>query len=203
MNKSESKYYNTACLMNEALIALLEKKDFEYITVKEICDKAGVNRSTFYLHYETMSDLLEECSQYVLKNFYLQMQNTDAFNMANGKNHIEKSVREAQIDELYLETPKYLEPYLQFIKNNKRLFLTTLRRYKLFGWDVTYKFLYDCLFNPILDRYKVPENVKSYLVNFYIKGLIAIIEQWLTNDCKEDVTELIDVIKTCMNGRQQ
>lgn len=203
MNKSESKYYNTACLMNESLIALLEKKDFEYITVKEICDKAGVNRSTFYLHYETMTDLLEETSQFVLKNFYLQMQSADNFNMADGKNGIEKYIREAQIDELYLVTPKYLEPYLLFIRNNKRLFRTALRLYKLFGWDDTYKFLYDYLFNPILDRYKVLENVKSYLVNFYIKGLMAIIEQWLTNDCKEDVSELIDVIKTCMNGRQQ
>lgn len=36
MNKSESKYYHTACLMDEALLALLEKKDYGYITVKEI-----------------------------------------------------------------------------------------------------------------------------------------------------------------------
>lgn len=50
MNKFESKYFNTALLMNQALILLLEKKEFEYITVKEICEKAGVNRSTFYLH---------------------------------------------------------------------------------------------------------------------------------------------------------
>ena len=41
MNKSESKYYNTACLMDEAFILLLDKKDYEYITVKEICEKAG------------------------------------------------------------------------------------------------------------------------------------------------------------------
>ena len=51
MTKSESKYYNTALLMNQALIELLNKKDLKYITVKEICVKAGVNRSTFYLHY--------------------------------------------------------------------------------------------------------------------------------------------------------
>lgn len=30
------------------------------ITIKEICKKAGVNRSTFYLHYESIDDLLEE-----------------------------------------------------------------------------------------------------------------------------------------------
>ena len=35
MNKSESKYYNTALLMDEALLLLLEKKDYEFITVKE------------------------------------------------------------------------------------------------------------------------------------------------------------------------
>ena len=48
MNKSESKYYNTAVLMDEALLLLLETKDFDFITIKEICKKAGVNRSTFY-----------------------------------------------------------------------------------------------------------------------------------------------------------
>ena len=47
MNKSESKYFNTALRMDEALIALLEEKDLEYITVKEICHLSGLNRSTF------------------------------------------------------------------------------------------------------------------------------------------------------------
>ena len=60
MNKSESRYFATAARMGEAFLTLLAKKDFEYITVKEICEVAGVNRSTFYLHYETMSDLLSE-----------------------------------------------------------------------------------------------------------------------------------------------
>ena len=39
MNKSESKYFNTALLMNEALLLLLETKDYEFITVTEICKK--------------------------------------------------------------------------------------------------------------------------------------------------------------------
>ena len=34
MNKSESKYYNTAVLMDEALLLLLETKDFDFITIK-------------------------------------------------------------------------------------------------------------------------------------------------------------------------
>ena len=69
MNKSESKYFNTALHMNEALITLLEKKDLEYITVKEICQTAGVNRSTFYLHYESVSDLVNETVETINARF--------------------------------------------------------------------------------------------------------------------------------------
>ena len=69
MNKSESKYYNTALLMDEALLLLLEKKEYEFITVKEICEKAGVNRATFYLHYETIDDLLYEAIEMINKRF--------------------------------------------------------------------------------------------------------------------------------------
>ena len=65
MNKSESRYFATAARMDEAFLTLLAKKDFEYITVKEICEVAGVNRSTFYLHYETMSDLLSKVENLV------------------------------------------------------------------------------------------------------------------------------------------
>ena len=69
MNKSESKYFNTAVRFDKALLSLLEKKPFEYITISEICEKAEVNRSTFYLHYENTSDLLKETTAYVLDNF--------------------------------------------------------------------------------------------------------------------------------------
>ena len=69
MNKSESKYFNTALRMDEALITLLEEKDLEYITVKEICHQAGVNRSTFYLHYETIADLVSETLEMINQRF--------------------------------------------------------------------------------------------------------------------------------------
>ena len=88
MNKSESKYYNTALLMDEALLLLLEKKEYDFITVKEICQKAGVNRSTFYSHfndkYELFISLINNLKQELendlksieednLKDYYLKM----------------------------------------------------------------------------------------------------------------------------------
>ena len=82
MNRFESKYFNTASLMNESLLILLEKKELDYITVNEICKQAGVNRSTFYLHYESTNDLLEECIENMNKNFFNSFDETykDALN---------------------------------------------------------------------------------------------------------------------------
>lgn len=71
MNKSERKDFATAAKMDEAFLEILEKKDFAYITVKEICAAAGVNRSTFYLHYETLDDLLSESISHINERFRL------------------------------------------------------------------------------------------------------------------------------------
>ena len=69
MKKTDSKYFYTAELMNQALLALLEKKDLEFITVTEITKKAGVNRSTFYLHYDNIYELFEETIENLNKKF--------------------------------------------------------------------------------------------------------------------------------------
>ena len=114
MNKNKSKYFNTAILFDEALIQLLEKKDIEYITIKEICNKAGVNRSTFYLHYENINDLVEETMDYINKKFM------DYFN-EDTKKFIEK-IKNSELEELKLIEKKYLTPYLTFIKENKKIF---------------------------------------------------------------------------------
>ena len=108
MNKNESKYFNTAILFDEALLHLLEKKEVEYITISEICTKAGVNRSTFYLHYESMNDLIEETLEYINKKF------NDYFN-ENQEEFINK-IKILSLEELNLINEKYLTPYLNFIK---------------------------------------------------------------------------------------
>ena len=47
----------TKKLLTEAFIELLSVKKLNEITVKELCDKADVNRGTFYLHYQDIYDL--------------------------------------------------------------------------------------------------------------------------------------------------
>ena len=110
MNKSESKYFNTALLMNEALLLLLEKKDYEFIIVTEICQKAGVNRSTFYLHYLSIDDLLIETIDMINKKFHEAFDNKTL------------DVRTSTKEDLYLINDENLIPYLTLIKEYKHVY---------------------------------------------------------------------------------
>lgn len=44
-------------MLHEALLSLIVKKDYEAITVEDICESADVGRSTFYAHYTSKDDL--------------------------------------------------------------------------------------------------------------------------------------------------
>ena len=141
MEKKTSKYYETARLMDEALLALLEKKDFAFITIKEICAKAGVNRSTFYLHYENTSDLLAETISMIGDRFYESFQNRDAI------------LAEGAAGESFFITPDYLIPYLEFVKENKKIFSLIHKKPELFRSRKVFDRMYAELFSPILDKY--------------------------------------------------
>lgn len=49
-----------------AVIDLLLEKDCNKITVLELCKKADINKSTFYLHYKSMDDCLQRCFKVVM-----------------------------------------------------------------------------------------------------------------------------------------
>lgn len=190
MNKNESKYFNTAIKMDRAFLEILDRKEFSYITVKEICEKAGVNRSTFYLHYETIEDLLCESVEYLNEQFSSFM-NQDVENFS-------KRVESDSAAELYLITPEYLIPYLEYIKAHNRLFLTAIKNTKTLRLDNIYDKMFRLVFVPILDKYNVPVEQRHYIMAFYIQGIMAIISEWLKDDCKEDVEYIMGIIQQCV-----
>ena len=50
----------TKRILKESLLDLMAEKNISHISIKEICELADVNRSTFYAHYESPYDLLKE-----------------------------------------------------------------------------------------------------------------------------------------------
>ena len=190
MNKNESRYQSTAILFDEALINLLEHKDIDYITTKETCDKAGVNRSTFYLHYENISDLINECMEYVNQKFLSKFeQDTSSF--------IEK-INESELDELYLIKSDYLIPYLNFIKENKNIFKTTFLNPNGMQASKRMISLEKYVIFPIMKRYEIPEEKIKYILSFYLHGIVAIIKEWVKNDCYETIEEIENIIIECV-----
>ena len=168
MNGQESKYQYTASLMDEALLLLLEQKEFDAITVKEICQKAGVNRSTFYLHYESMNDLLEETVDMINERFKASL----------------SSVPAGDPSKVVLTSEKYLRPYLGFIKENMRAYKVIHQKDHLFNSQKTFESFYRSIFSPALTHFGVKESEKKYVFAFYTQGTVAIIGKWLEDNCR-------------------
>lgn len=51
--------------MKAAMLELMQKIPFEKITVKSICQRAGVNRGTFYSHYTDMEGMMNDLEDYL------------------------------------------------------------------------------------------------------------------------------------------
>ena len=193
MNKSESKYFHTALRMNEALIALLEQKDLEYITVKELCHQAGVNRSTFYLHYETIADLLTETLELINRRFlsYFPQREEEILE------HLGSRERE----DLVLVTRAYLLPYLRFIRDNKKVYRAAFRNPSTMQAHVRFGELKQRRLSPILERFEIPVAHRPYYIAYYVEGIIAVVKEWLRQDCADEVEMVADIIESCVRPK--
>ena len=192
MNKSESKYFNTAVKMNEALVTLLEKKDFHYITVSEICQTAGVNRSTFYLHYENTTDLLEETTSRMIQGFlaYFQVD----------RERIAARFSQCSLEELNYITEDYLHPYLSYIREKGRILSTALAHTQVFRFDSIYREMFEYIFDPILARFHYPEGDRKYVMRFYLNGVFSVVTEWFRNGCDKSIEDMVRIIRECVFG---
>ena len=58
--KEDLRVQRTKDAIRDAFKKLVSSIPYEKITVKQIADRAKINRNTFYLHYETIDDVLFE-----------------------------------------------------------------------------------------------------------------------------------------------
>ena len=59
----------TRAQLRQALTALLREKDLKDITVRELTDRADVNRGTFYSHYQDVYDMVRQVEQEMFEEF--------------------------------------------------------------------------------------------------------------------------------------
>ena len=70
----------TRRMLKDALTEMLKEKDIYHISIRELCERADVNRTTFYNHYGSQYDLLEEITQRFINDIAEQLACADADN---------------------------------------------------------------------------------------------------------------------------
>ena len=93
----------TKAAIRDAFWTLYQQKPIEQITVKEVSDLAGYNRSTFYQYYKDVYDVLEQIIELVFEHI-------EAFGRHAAATAHEKSLLE--IAESFIQSQRHVQPYL-------------------------------------------------------------------------------------------
>ena len=158
--------------LKKALLQLMKKKKLEEINVKELCNAAGINRSSFYAHYQTINDIFNEIKQSILLqlNEYLKL--------------VASSSSYQSIEEL-------INGILLKIKEDKQ-FSDIITISKI---DTTFR--NEIFYNILMSAHLLNEHdniEQTYKDIFLVNGSIGIIYYWMDNDFKEDVNVLTNII---------
>lgn len=167
-----------------AFFDLLTIKDFQDITVSELCLVANVHRTTFYAYYDNIVELLVDAKEYAINKF------KDA--------HIRKNDGDEYI------SMEILVPYLDFIKDNSNLFKAYLRNFDVFKAIKDFENIYENYF--LKDALNKNQNLDKWMVRkiteFFMCGMIGLIKAWLDDGCIESSNDLARVIVNVRNINQ-
>ena len=173
----------TKRLLKDALINLMREKEFDKITIKDLTDKADVNRATFYLHYKDKYDLIEQSSNEIL----VSISNIIKEHSLNGiiDNRDRNQVLEI-LTNLY-----------SYIKDNSDFMGVILGRNGDLSFQVKLKSLMDkiiCESSYIGIKNKDRNVSIEYLTTIASSAQLGIIQKWIESGMKESPRELALII---------
>ena len=157
--KESRRVQMTKLLLKTALLELMQEKPFEQITIKELCEQADLNRTTFYLHYNDQRDVLSDIEKETMVKTVDYMKNVspDA------------------------DTIDQIETYLSYVKDNALIFRTLMTRpeSKPFRQEIITYTLGNIRGN--LPYYGDPEH-ERYVLTFLMEGSSHIMIEWMRQD---------------------
>ncbi len=71
--KKDRRCERTQLMLQDALIALMEERSYDSLTIEDITERANIGRTTFYLHYQSKDDLLIEIMRKKISGFSFGM----------------------------------------------------------------------------------------------------------------------------------
>lgn len=165
--------------MSYALKNLLRTKPLNKITVQDIADECGVNRQTFYYHFQDIYDLVEwtyiEDTEKVLKENKTYETWQDGFLAVFTLARKDKTF----IDNIYRSVSlEMLEQYL-------------------------YRLVYPLLKNVVDEKAEgktVRDENKKYIADFYKYAFVGVLLDWIRRDMKESPEEIVDRVSRIIGG---
>jgi len=95
----------TKQLLQNAFLKLLRQKPIHAVSIRELCQQAGINRTTFYNHYGSQYDLLNDISQRFLDSVAQCLHDADTESQEGIQNRVILVLRYIEDD---LEVSKLL-----------------------------------------------------------------------------------------------
>ena len=105
------------------------------------------------------------------------------------------------LNELILINDKFLQPYLNFVKDHKHIFRATINNPGIMCSEANLAALYERVLRYIFNRFRIPEEEHKYWLAYHINGVIAIVWEWLKWDCKESVEDVAKIIENCVRTK--
>lgn len=162
-------------VLKEALMNLLKEKTITTVTVKEICELADINRSTFYSHYYDQYDLLSKIAEEVVDDMY-QTLNQYSFKK----------------DEEALQMTEKIMEYVADKSDICQILLSD-------NGDSTFKkrvihLTQNFIMEKWIDEHNLRGELSEYIPLLVVSGAIDAIESWLINGKVESPREMAAII---------
>lgn len=167
----------TRMVLKDSLMTLLKNKQLSSITVKEICEQADINRSTFYSHYQDTFDLMGQIEEEII---------VDLKSYLNQYNFVEEE-ESLQMTEKLLEyiISKYDVCQTLLNENNDHSFEGRIM-------DVAQQFL----MKNWTDNNDIDTDSSKYAGTFLISGSVYVIKHWLANNMDQPPEKIARLINS-------
>lgn len=171
----------TRMLMREAFIKLMHEKQPNRITVREICERAEINRSTFYLHYSEPNDVLKEIEDEVIQEAaqYLRSIGASAEGFSNVKHLIISFLRYVQRNDDKIRT--------LLVDSNDPHFRKKLAEFTM---------------DTMVNEFNIPLDpvIKDYTYRFAVRGSLEMLMEWIRSDYAIPEATLCDMLFALCEG---
>lgn len=155
------------------LTNLMEKKNIKDITVRELADLVDINRGTFYLHYRSIYDMVDQIEDELFIDF-------NSLINKHAPNEL-KNTPFLLLKDVFTFIANNAEMMSVLIGNNGNI--TFLNKIKKAGRAKS--------INNLIEMYGIDKKNKiEYYASFQVAACVALVEEWLEKGMKESPEEM-------------